>query len=182
MIRCTSYSGRQPPKYLNVPTKSNFPFVNLISHSFLPSLPLKAYKPLPIPSQKLGKRLHSTPPSSIMDSTTADSEVAYDLSPVLKVYKSGRIERLAGVEVLPPCLDPETNVESKDVVISEEDGISARLFIPKATYPPPQKLPLLVYIHGGGHRNTRFPLATKIRGSHSNGSLRMWVETALRSG
>lgn len=84
-----------------------------------------------------------------MDSTSTDAEVAYDLSPVLKVYKSGRIERLAGVEVVPPCLDPETNVESKDVVISEKDGVSARLFIPKATHPPPRKLPLLVYVHGG---------------------------------
>ncbi|TKY59110.1 carboxylesterase 7 [Spatholobus suberectus] len=105
--------------------------------------------PLPIPSQKLGKPLHSTPPSYTMDSTSTNSEVAYDIPPILKVYKNGRIERLAGVEVLPPSLDPETNVESKDVVISEEDGISARLFIPKSTYPPPQKLPLLVYFHGG---------------------------------
>ncbi|XP_020214620.1 probable carboxylesterase 12 [Cajanus cajan] len=84
-----------------------------------------------------------------MDSTSTDSEVAYDIPPILKVYKNGRIERLAGVEVVPPSLDPETNVESKDVVISEKDDISARLYIPKTTYPPPQKLPLLLYFHGG---------------------------------
>uniref|UniRef100_A0A0R0J647 Alpha/beta hydrolase fold-3 domain-containing protein n=1 Tax=Glycine max TaxID=3847 RepID=A0A0R0J647_SOYBN len=86
-----------------------------------------------------------------MASTTTDDseEVTYDLSPVLKVYKSGRIERLAGTAVLPPGLDPETNVESKDIVISEEHGISARLFIPKNTYTYPQKLPLLFYTHGG---------------------------------
>ncbi|RZC03944.1 putative carboxylesterase 2 [Glycine soja] len=86
-----------------------------------------------------------------MASTTTDDseEVTYDLSPVLKVYKSGRIKRLAGTAILPPGLDPETNVESKDIVISEEHKISARLFIPKNTYTYPQKLPLLFYTHGG---------------------------------
>uniref|UniRef100_I1JEV7 Alpha/beta hydrolase fold-3 domain-containing protein n=1 Tax=Glycine max TaxID=3847 RepID=I1JEV7_SOYBN len=87
-----------------------------------------------------------------MDSSTTtstDSEVAYDIPPILKVYKNGRIERLEGVEVAPPGLDPETNVESKDIVISEKDGLSARLYIPKTTYAPQQKLPLLVYFHGG---------------------------------
>ncbi|XP_027346521.1 probable carboxylesterase 2 [Abrus precatorius] len=150
MIRGSSLSGRQPLKYLNVPTKANFPFMNLISHSFPLSLPIKPYNALfPIPSLKLAKPLQSTPPLSTMDSNSTDTEVAYDLSPVLKVYKNGSIERLAGVEVVPPCLDPTTNVESKDVVISEKDGISARLFIPKTTYPPTRKLPILFYIHGG---------------------------------
>lgn len=86
-----------------------------------------------------------------MDSTssTIDDEVAVDLTPVLKLYKSGRVQRLAGTEVLPPSLDPKTNVESKDVIISKEHNISARLFIPKTNHPPIQKLPVLVYIHGG---------------------------------
>ena len=158
MIRCSSLGAHHPLtlKYLNIPKKSNLPFVNLTSNSFLlPSLPPKAHNnPLQIPSQKLAKPLNSTPPSSIMASTTTedDSEVTYDLSPVLKVYKSGRIERLAGTAVLPAGLDPETNVESKDIVISEENGIYARLFVPKRTTfspPPQQKLPLLVYTHGG---------------------------------
>lgn len=85
-----------------------------------------------------------------MDSSSTNTEeVAYDLSPIMKVYKNGRVERLAGVDFVPTGLDPKTNVESKDVVISEEDGISARIFIPKSTNPPPQKLPVLVYFHGG---------------------------------
>ncbi|KAK7362657.1 hypothetical protein VNO77_04776 [Canavalia gladiata] len=150
MIRCSRLSGHQQVKYLNVPTKSNFPFMSLINHSFPLSLPLKAYKPLLIPSRKLAKPIQSTPPVSTMDSSSTESEVAYDLSPILKVYKNGHIERLAGEDVVPPCLDPTTKVESNDVVISEEDGISARLFIPKTNYPPIQKLPLVVYVHGGG--------------------------------
>ncbi|KAJ1377972.1 Alpha/Beta hydrolase fold [Sesbania bispinosa] len=84
-----------------------------------------------------------------MEASSTDSEIAFDISPIMKVYKNGRVERLAGEEVVPPSLDPKTNVESKDVVISKEDGISARLFIPKTNYPPSQKLPLFVYFHGG---------------------------------
>lgn len=81
--------------------------------------------------------------------STLNDEIAIDLTPILKVYKNGRVERLVGEEVIPPSLDPKTNVESKDVIISKEHNISARIFIPKTTYPPTQKLPLFVYIHGG---------------------------------
>ncbi|XP_045833085.1 probable carboxylesterase 12 [Trifolium pratense] len=86
-----------------------------------------------------------------MDSTssTIDDEIAMDLTPLLKLYKNGRIERLIGEEVVPPSLDPTTNVESKDVIISKEHDISARIFIHKNNYPPTQKLPVLVYFHGG---------------------------------
>ncbi|CAJ1939425.1 unnamed protein product [Sphenostylis stenocarpa] len=151
MIRCSILSGYRPlpTKYhLHVPTKPNFQSVtNLSSHYLLPSFPIKACNPLPFSSHKLEKPLHS---STTMDnSTSTDSEVAYDIPPILKVYKNGRVERLEGVQVVPPGLHPETNVESKDVVISEEHGISARLYIPKTTYPPRNKLPLLVYFHGG---------------------------------
>ncbi|KAB1207109.1 putative carboxylesterase 2 [Morella rubra] len=83
-----------------------------------------------------------------MDSST--SEIAYDHSPFLKIYKDGRVERIAGTEVVPPSLDPQTGVESKDVVISPETGVSARLYIPKRTNQTDRKLPLLVYFHGGG--------------------------------
>nr|ACJ84504.1 unknown [Medicago truncatula]AFK47691.1 unknown [Medicago truncatula] len=86
-----------------------------------------------------------------MDSTsTINDEIAIDIPPILRVYKSGRVENLIGEEFLPPSLDQATNVESKDVVISEEHNISARLFIPKTNHPPIQKLPVFVYFHGGG--------------------------------
>ncbi|XP_061367132.1 probable carboxylesterase 12 [Gastrolobium bilobum] len=125
--------------------------MNLISHSFPLSLPSNPFKPRLLPPLKLAKpsHSHSPPQLSTMDSSSTESEVAYDLSPIMKVYKNGRIERLAGEEVVPPSLDPITNVESKDVVISKEEGISARLFIPKTTFPPSQKLPLFIYFHGG---------------------------------
>ena len=84
-----------------------------------------------------------------MDSSSADTDIAYDFSPFVIIYKDGRIKRLAGVEIVPPSLDPKTNVESKDVVISKEPEISARLFLPQITNPD-QKLPLFIYFHGGG--------------------------------
>ncbi|XP_022772844.1 probable carboxylesterase 2 [Durio zibethinus] len=76
------------------------------------------------------------------------SEVALDLFPYLKVYKDGTLERIAGVEVVPPGLDPETNVLSKDIVIIPETGVSARIYGPNLPSKD-QKLPLVVYFHGG---------------------------------
>ncbi|OIW07918.1 hypothetical protein TanjilG_20019 [Lupinus angustifolius] len=87
------------------------------------------------------------------NSISTDDEVAYDFAPFIKVYKNGRVERLIGEEFIPPSLDPTTNVESKDVVISNEEAISVRLFIPKTILDDSsnqnQKLPLFVYFHGG---------------------------------
>ncbi|XP_045833088.1 probable carboxylesterase 12 [Trifolium pratense] len=85
-----------------------------------------------------------------MDSnSTINNEIAIDIPPILRVYKNGHVENLMSEEIVPPSLDPTTKVESKDVVISKEHNISARLFIPKTTYPPTQKLPIFIYFHGG---------------------------------
>ncbi|XP_021286480.1 probable carboxylesterase 12 [Herrania umbratica] len=83
-----------------------------------------------------------------MESTT--SEIAIDCAPLLRVYKDGRVERLLGTQTVPPGRDPKTNVESKDVVFSQETGLYVRLYIPKGIRSSSQKLPLLVYFHGGG--------------------------------
>ncbi|PON69130.1 Arylacetamide deacetylase [Parasponia andersonii] len=84
--------------------------------------------------------------------TTSSDEVAHDFFPFLKIYKDGRIERVVGVDVLPASLDPTTGIESKDVVISPETGVAARVYVPKSSVGAcqPQKLPLVVYFHGGG--------------------------------
>ncbi|KAB2602926.1 carboxylesterase 12 [Pyrus ussuriensis x Pyrus communis] len=85
-----------------------------------------------------------------MDSALSN-EVAQDLSPYLKIYKDGRVERLSGTDVVPTSLDPQTGVECKDAVISAETGLSARLYIPKTKITTNStKLPLLIYYHGGG--------------------------------
>ncbi|KAK3190014.1 hypothetical protein Dsin_029575 [Dipteronia sinensis] len=84
-----------------------------------------------------------------MASTT--KEVAKELLPLVRVYKDGSVERLKGSPHVPPSpdQDPETGVSSKDVTISQNPPVSARLYLPKLTTHH-QKLPILVYFHGGG--------------------------------
>ncbi|KAM3742927.1 hypothetical protein ACB098_07G105200 [Castanea mollissima] len=89
-----------------------------------------------------------------MDSS--NNETTHEFPPYFKVYKDGRIERYPdrfGKEgqglVVPTGLDSKTGVQTKDVVVSPESGVSARLFIPKINGPD-QKFPLVVHYHGGG--------------------------------
>ncbi|KAH7833395.1 hypothetical protein Vadar_005903 [Vaccinium darrowii] len=77
-------------------------------------------------------------------------ELLFDVPNLFRIYKDGTIERLTGNEIVPPSTNPITGVQSKDVVIDQETGISARIYIPKTTIPDHKKLPLLVYFHGGG--------------------------------
>ncbi|CAI0383019.1 unnamed protein product [Linum tenue] len=55
-----------------------------------------------------------------------------------------------GTQTVPASLDdPKTAVQSKDVPYSHDPDLVARLYLPKQTKPG-QKLPLLIYYHGGG--------------------------------
>ncbi|XP_060213061.1 2-hydroxyisoflavanone dehydratase-like [Lycium barbarum] len=78
-------------------------------------------------------------------------EVVTDFYPFYRLYKDGRVERfyeLYGITEVPPSPeDPATGVSSKDVNIFPH--VSARLYLPKNTTSD-QKLPVLVYYHGGG--------------------------------
>lgn len=78
----------------------------------------------------------------------AAKEVEVEIFPYIRVYKDGTFDRLSGTEVAPPGLDPETGVLSKDIVIVPETSVSARLYRP-ADASRGQKLPLVVYFHGG---------------------------------
>ncbi|XP_077213675.1 putative carboxylesterase 12 [Tasmannia lanceolata] len=99
------------------------------------------HSPQPKPS------FSSLSPFSAMDSAI---ELVNDFAPFVREYKDGRIERLMGTEIVPPSVDPETGVTSKDVVLVPESGLSARLYLPKLKGTAPEKLPILVYYHGGG--------------------------------
>ncbi|XP_022766479.1 probable carboxylesterase 2 [Durio zibethinus] len=77
-------------------------------------------------------------------------EVVTEIPGVIRVYKDGRVERLIETDFVPPSTDPQTGVSSKDIMIIPESNVSARLFLPKLTNPN-QKLPLLVYFHGGAY-------------------------------
>ncbi|GFZ18413.1 alpha/beta-Hydrolases superfamily protein [Actinidia rufa] len=78
------------------------------------------------------------------------TEIAHDFSPFFRVHKDGRIERFRKPEFTPTSDDPQSAVRSKDVVISTETAVSVRLFLPTAAGAPNQKLPVLIYVHGGG--------------------------------
>ncbi|KAJ7954915.1 2-hydroxyisoflavanone dehydratase-like [Quillaja saponaria] len=80
---------------------------------------------------------------------STSKEVIQVVLPHIRVYKDGSVERLADSPYVPSSPeDPETGVSSKDITISQNPLISARLFLPKLTQPN-QKLPILVFIHGG---------------------------------
>ncbi|PRQ38693.1 putative carboxylesterase, 2-hydroxyisoflavanone dehydratase [Rosa chinensis] len=79
-------------------------------------------------------------------------EIDREVIPFVRVFKDGSVERLLGSPYKAPLLDdPESGVSSKDVTISKNPLISARIFLPKLDdEKPPKKLPVLVYCHGGG--------------------------------
>ncbi|CAA0829147.1 Unknown protein [Striga hermonthica] len=86
---------------------------------------------------------HRRPPPLAMA-----KQVQTDLSPVLKLYTDGTVERLFGSAHVPPSLeDASTGVSSKDTVISPE--VSARIYLPRIA-DGRRKIPILVYYHGGG--------------------------------
>ncbi|KAK4429020.1 2-hydroxyisoflavanone dehydratase [Sesamum alatum] len=78
-----------------------------------------------------------------------DNEIDYEFPSFLRLYKDGRVERLMGTESLPAGVDPQTGVTSKDVRdIVPGTEVYVRIYLPKLSSNT-QKLPLLVYIHGG---------------------------------
>ncbi|KAJ4753261.1 alpha/beta-Hydrolases superfamily protein [Rhynchospora pubera] len=84
-------------------------------------------------------------------SSKLDSELEYDFPPFVRLYKSGRVERLIGTIVVPSSAIPIPGVVSKDVIINEKTGLAVRLYMPDFTNgtASEQKLPILIYIHGG---------------------------------
>ncbi|KAK8951569.1 putative carboxylesterase 2 [Platanthera zijinensis] len=87
-----------------------------------------------------------------MSSSTAThhgDEIIYELPDTIQIYRSGRVERLVPDDIVPPSLDPDTGVQSKDVVINPSTNLSARLYLPPSAADTSRKLPVLVYYHGG---------------------------------
>ncbi|CAI8599214.1 unnamed protein product [Vicia faba] len=77
-----------------------------------------------------------------------DPQISIDVPPYLRVHTNGTVERLAGIHVVPPGIDPQTNVISKDITILPKTGVTARLYSPTKTS---AKLPLILYFHGGAY-------------------------------
>ncbi|PQQ21654.1 2-hydroxyisoflavanone dehydratase [Prunus yedoensis var. nudiflora] len=82
--------------------------------------------------------------------TNTAKEIASEFLPRIRIYKDGTVERLLGSPCVPPSPhDPQTRVSSKDFTFSHNPNISARLYLPNVPQNQTQKLPILVYFHGG---------------------------------
>ncbi|KAJ4760992.1 alpha/beta-Hydrolases superfamily protein [Rhynchospora pubera] len=82
-----------------------------------------------------------------------DTELFYDFSPFLLQYKSGRVERLIPTDFVPASHDRSTGITTRDVVIDPNVGLTARLYMPDISnlqQTNTKKLPVLIFIHGGG--------------------------------
>lgn len=80
----------------------------------------------------------------------ASSELVHNFPPYFQILKNGIVKRFFNDSFFPTTGD-EPNADgvlTKDVVVSSDPKVGARLFLPKIT-DPTRKLPLLVYIHGG---------------------------------
>ncbi|CAN6202105.1 unnamed protein product [Urochloa humidicola] len=119
---------------------------------------VRALHPSPIPPPPLqsAARPASARPhrrrGRAMAAANLDTEVQADFFPMVRQYRSGRVERFMNMPPLPAGTDPATGVVSKDVVLDPATGLWARLFLPPGvTADPGKKLPVLVYYHGGAY-------------------------------
>ncbi|KAG2691488.1 hypothetical protein I3843_08G012200 [Carya illinoinensis] len=68
----------------------------------------------------------------------------------LQVFSDGSVERLAP-EIVPASLESTNGYTSKDVIIDSSKPVTGRLFLPRiASSGSINKLPVIVYFHGGG--------------------------------
>uniref|UniRef100_A0A0E0AKR5 Alpha/beta hydrolase fold-3 domain-containing protein n=1 Tax=Oryza glumipatula TaxID=40148 RepID=A0A0E0AKR5_9ORYZ len=89
----------------------------------------------------------------------AAGDVSIDLHPFIRKYNDGRVERILRSSFVPASEDPAASrggVATRDVVIDERNGVSARLFLPPsrdntdiADGDHRIRLPVVLYIHGG---------------------------------
>ncbi|EAZ30906.1 hypothetical protein OsJ_14987 [Oryza sativa Japonica Group] len=79
-----------------------------------------------------------------------DDDVVLDFRPLIVVYKSGRLERPLATPPVPPGTDAATGVASRDVRLSAASFVRLYLPPPCAAVAGGERLPVVVYFHGGG--------------------------------
>ncbi|XP_020591318.1 probable carboxylesterase 2 [Phalaenopsis equestris] len=94
--------------------------------------------------------MNSSTTSSSSSPNTDTHDIMFEFPGAIRLYRSGRVERLFHDELVPPSADPVTCVQSKDVTINPTTGLSARLYLPLSAITIPKKLPIVISIHGGG--------------------------------
>lgn len=77
------------------------------------------------------------------------SFIADVMTDYVRIHEDGSVERFP-LTLVPPSMDPANPVLSKDITISHEPDVSGRLYLPNNPPPSSSKLPVLIYIHGGG--------------------------------
>lgn len=82
------------------------------------------------------------------DTHTSGGAVIEEIKGLIRVYKDGVVERPQIVPCVTTALSMELGVTSRDVVIDRFTNIWARFYVPTMYHG--NKLPLLVYFHGGG--------------------------------
>ncbi|CAL0316436.1 unnamed protein product [Lupinus luteus] len=90
-------------------------------------------------------RLH--PQFTSKDYEQHHGSVVEEIEGLIKVHIDGHVERPQIVPCVTPALSPELNVISRDMVIDHVTNTWARFCVPICHK---QKLPLLIYFHGGG--------------------------------
>ncbi|XBJ14276.1 hypothetical protein VPH35_006340 [Triticum aestivum] len=101
--------------------------------------------------------MHANKSSAVLSKKDAGGEedITVDLHPFIREYKGGRVERfLTLVEkgtYVEASEDAAANrgVATKDVVVHESTGVSARLFLPAAAAATGDRLSVILYVHGG---------------------------------
>ncbi|CAN6164622.1 unnamed protein product [Urochloa humidicola] len=123
-------------------------YTNRLVRALHPSRIPPPQPPLQSASRSRPHRRRERPRAAAM--ADPDAEVQADFFPMVRKYKSGRVERFMNMPPLPAGTDPATGVVSKDVVLDPATGLWARLFLPPGI-PQGKKLPVLVYYHGGAY-------------------------------
>ncbi|XP_028768217.1 probable carboxylesterase 6 [Neltuma alba] len=80
-------------------------------------------------------------------------DVVEEIEGLIRVHRDGNVERPQIVSCVPASPCPDLNVISTDMAIDNFTGTWARFYVPNTTvsrHNPHQKLPLLIYFHGGG--------------------------------
>jgi len=81
-------------------------------------------------------------------SGATDDEVVFEAAHLIRIFRSGRVERYCGSDPSPASTYAGTGVASKDRAISPD--VAVRLYLPPAAKDGGGRLPVLVYFHGGG--------------------------------
>ncbi|KAL7132525.1 hypothetical protein ABFS83_12G079900 [Erythranthe nasuta] len=69
---------------------------------------------------------------------------------LIRVYKDGHVERPQIVPCVGSSLAPDLGVTCGDIIIDKYTNVWARVYVPRKKQQQQEKLPLLVYFHGGG--------------------------------